>query len=51
MLIIPFVIGLRRLTPGMIWSNQGDLSKFIEGLGIEIFILALFALSLICCLA
>jgi len=32
-------------TPLMIWGNQGSLSKFIEGLGIEIFILALFALS------
>ena len=29
----------------MIWGNQGSMSKFIEGLGIEIFILALFALS------
>ncbi|HOT99103.1 MAG TPA: branched-chain amino acid ABC transporter permease [Anaerolineaceae bacterium] len=46
MLLAPFLIGLfEGSTPLMIWGNQGSLSKFIEGLGIEIFILALFALS------
>ena len=46
MLLAPFLIGLfEGSTPLMIWNNQGSLSKFIEGLGIEIFILALFALS------
>lgn len=46
MLLAPFVIGLfEGSTPLMIWNNQGSFSKFLEGLGIEIFILALFALS------
>ena len=46
MLLAPFLIGLiEGSTPAMIWGNQGSLSKFVEGLGIEIFILALFALS------
>lgn len=46
MLVAPFVVGLfEGSTPAMIWSNRGSLSKFIEGLGIEVFILALFALS------
>lgn len=46
MLLAPFLIGLfEGSTPLMIWENQGSLSKFVEGLGIEIFILALFALS------
>lgn len=46
MLIAPFLIGLfEGSTLLMIWNNQGSLSKFLEGLGIEIFILALFALS------
>ena len=46
MLLMPFLFGiLEGSTPAMIWGNQGSMSKFIEGLGIEIFILALFALS------
>lgn len=46
MLLMPFLVGLLEgSTPAMIWGNQGSISKFIEGLGIEIFILALFALS------
>ena len=46
MLLAPFLIGLfEGSTPLMIWNNQGSFSKFLEGLGIEIFILALFALS------
>lgn len=46
MLLAPFLIGLiEGSTPLMIWGNQGSISKFLEGLGIEIFILALFALS------
>lgn len=46
MLLAPFLIGLfEGSTLAMIWGNQGSLSKFLEGLGIEIFILALFALS------
>lgn len=46
MLLVPFLVGIiENSTPAMIWNNQGGLSKFLEGLGIEVFILALFALS------
>ena len=46
MLVLPFVVGLfEGSSPAMVWSNEGSISKFIEGLGIEIFIYALFALS------
>ena len=46
MLLMPFLIGfIEGSSPAMILRNQGGLSKFLEGLGIEIFILALFALS------
>ena len=46
MLLAPFLVGLLEgSSPAAIWRNQGSLSKFLEGLGIEIFILAMFALS------
>jgi branched-chain amino acid transport system permease protein len=46
MLVLPFVFGLfEGSSLGMIWRNQGSVSRFVQGLGIEIFILALFALS------
>lgn len=46
MLALPFIIGLfEGSSPAVVWQNQGSYSKFIQGLGIEIFILALFALS------
>ncbi len=46
MLLAPFVIGLfEGSSPATILANEGSVSKFLEGLGIEIFILALFALS------
>jgi branched-chain amino acid transport system permease protein len=46
MLALPFVVGLiEGSSPAMVWQNEGSYSKFIQGLGIEIFILALFALS------
>ncbi len=46
MLAVPFVVGLLEgSTLAMVWNNQGSFSKFMQGLGIEIFILALFALS------
>lgn len=46
MLALPFVVGLfEGSSPALVWQNQGSYSKFIQGLGIEIFILALFALS------
>lgn len=46
MLILPFLVGLiEGSSPDMVWRNQGTISKFMQGLGIEIFILAIFALS------
>lgn len=46
MLALPFIVGLfEGSSLGMVWSNEGSISKFIEGLGIEIFIYGLFALS------
>ena len=46
MLALPFIVGLiEGSSPSMVWNNEGTYSKFIQGLGIEIFILALFALS------
>ena len=46
MLALPFVVGLiEGSSPAVVWQNEGSYSKFIQGLGIEIFILALFALS------
>ncbi len=46
MLILPFVVGLfEGSTPSMVWANQGTVSKFLQGLIIEVFILAMFALS------
>jgi branched-chain amino acid transport system permease protein len=46
MLALPFIIGLfEGSAPAVVWNNQGTYSKFIQGLMIEIFILALFAMS------
>lgn len=46
LLALPFVIGLiEGSSPAVIWANGGSISRFVEGMGIEIFILALFALS------
>jgi branched-chain amino acid transport system permease protein len=46
MILLPFVIGaLEGASPGQVWRNETGISKFIQGLGIEIFILALYALS------
>lgn len=45
-LVLPFIFGIfEGSSIGMVWRNQGSTSRFIQGLGIEIFILALFALS------
>ncbi len=45
-ILLPFVVGLfEGASPAAIWANQGGISKFVEGLGIEVFILALYALS------
>ena len=46
MLAVPFITGLiEGSTFEQVWTNKGSISKFLEGLGIEIFILAIFALS------
>ncbi len=43
---LPFLIGLvSGASPAVVWANQNGESKFIQGLAIEIFILALYALS------
>ena len=45
-ILLPFVIGLfDGATPMQVWLNESGQSKFIQGLAIEIFILALYALS------
>jgi branched-chain amino acid transport system permease protein len=44
--LLPFVVGLiEGASPAQVWVNEGGTSKFIQGLAIEIFILALYALS------
>ena len=46
MLALPFIVGLFEGSSLLtVWRNEGSISKFMQGLGIEIFILALFALS------
>lgn len=46
LVLLPFVVGaLEGASPAAIWMNQGGTSKFVQGLAIEIFILALYALS------
>ena len=45
-LLLPFIVGLfDGASPGQVWLNESGQSKFIQGLAIEIFILALYALS------
>lgn len=45
-ILLPFVIGIFDwASPTQVWKNESGQSKFIQGLAIEIFILALFALS------
>lgn len=44
--ILPFIVGLfEGASPADVWMNEGGTSKFVQGLAIEIFILALYALS------
>lgn len=46
LVLLPFVIGLLDgASPVSVWNNQSGNSRFIQGLAIEIFILALYALS------
>jgi len=45
-ILMPFIVGLfDGANPAKVWMNESGRSKFIQGLAIEIFILALFALS------
>jgi len=45
-ILLPFLVGLLNgASPAQVWMNESGLSKFIQGLAIEIFILALYALS------
>lgn len=46
LLLLPFIVGLfNGDSPAVVWLNEAGESKFIQGLAIEIFILALYALS------
>ena len=45
-LILPFIVGLiSGNSPAQVWMDESGQSKFIQGLAIEIFILALYGLS------
>lgn len=44
--VLPFLVGaLEGASPAQVWVNASGQSRFLQGLGIEIFILALYALS------
>ena len=46
LILLPFIVGLfDGASPLVVWGNQSGYSKFVQGLGIEIFILAIYALS------
>lgn len=46
LILLPFIVGVfEGASPLEVWSNWSGASKFIQGLAIEIFILALYALS------
>jgi branched-chain amino acid transport system permease protein len=46
LVMLPFIVGLfEGASPAAVWANQSGTSKFMQGLAIEIFILALYALS------
>ncbi|PWB76501.1 MAG: branched-chain amino acid ABC transporter permease [Anaerolineales bacterium] len=46
LVLLPFIVGLfDGASPVAVWNNLSGNSKFIQGLAIEIFILALYALS------
>lgn len=46
LILFPFVVGLfDGVSPAAVWANASGASKFMQGLAIEIFILALYALS------
>src|SRR5512141_2782891 len=46
LVLLPFIVGLfDGASPISVWHNQSGNSKFVQTLAIEIFILALYALS------
>lgn len=46
LILLPFIIGLfDGASPTSVWNNQSGNAKFAQGLAIEIFILALYAVS------
>lgn len=46
LVFLPFIVGmLNGDSPLAVWTNQSGNSKFVQGLAIEIFILAIYALS------
>ncbi len=46
LVLLPFIIGLfEGASPAMVFFNQSTYSKFLQGFAIEIFILALYAMS------
>lgn len=46
LILLPFIVGLLdSSSPALVWTNGSGTSKFVQGLAIEIFILALYALS------
>ncbi len=46
LVLFPFVVGaFEGASPAAVWLNQSGTSKFLQGLAIEVFILALYALS------
>ncbi len=46
LILFPFAVGLfEGASPAVVWANASGTSKFMQGLAIEIFILALYALS------
>lgn len=46
LVLFPFIVGLfEGAAPAVVWRNESGISKFVQGLAIEIFILALYALS------
>jgi branched-chain amino acid transport system permease protein len=45
-ILLPFIVGLLEgASLDAVWSNSAGISKFVQGLAIEIFILSLYALS------
>jgi branched-chain amino acid transport system permease protein len=46
LILLPFIVGaLDKASPVAVWNNRSGNAKFVQGLAIEIFILALYALS------